>query len=145
MQPFLISLFFLIMGSVGIGAIAQIGKGRTGAGWAVITFLVGVAWWLLFETYVQSIGSVGISLNSSWQNLIRTEMSVSGFSYRASLIALLYFAGVPFALMAIVVWTLPERRPARSETLSEQTRPPQRATPSLSDREQPEDQQREAL
>ena len=69
MQPFTISLLGLIAGSVVVGAIAQKKKGRTGAGWAALTFAVGVAWYLFFEIALTLAGSSGDELRAAWEEL----------------------------------------------------------------------------
>ncbi len=123
MEPSMSALIGLIIGSVLIGVFAQREKGRTGAGWAALTFLIGVAWWLFFEIALTLAGSSGDEFRAAWEEL-RDTLARRALVYErelwvplvAPLIAGVYFAGLPTALMAIVVWTLPERRPAHSDT-----------------------------
>ena len=101
MQPFLFSLLALIAVSVGIGAVAQIQKGRTGAGWATLTFAIGVALWLFYALTI-TIPEGGVQALAEWEILKREK-------WWAYLVAGGFFAGVPGAFMALVVWSLPKR------------------------------------
>ena len=106
MQPFVI--FGLFLGSVVIGMIAQAIKGRTGVGWAALTFAIGVALWLVFEIAITLAGPEGDRFLVQWARLRQ------GAEWKALLFAGASFAALPTALMAFVVWTLPERRSADS-------------------------------
>ena len=112
MEPSMSALIGLIIGSVVIGVHAQREKGRTGAGWAALTFLIGVAWWLFFEIALILSGSAGDELITAWEDLKNSVARRGGFPLIPLLIAGVYFAVLPIVFMAIVVWTLPKKQSA---------------------------------
>lgn len=78
-----------------IGIYAQMGRGRTGAAWGFIAALLFPLAWVLF--------SAAASGDPKLADKPTTEMSVD------------ILAGlVTMVVMVIIVWTLPDRRRARS-------------------------------
>ena len=110
-MSFVVSLICLIAGSVFVGVAAQRAKARTGAGWASLTFGVGLIWWLLFLVFLMLGGSEGVRFIDTWGRLEENKPIV------AALIAGGVFAGIPTLLMMFLVGTLPERQSVRASPI----------------------------
>ncbi|MBT3304878.1 MAG: hypothetical protein HN377_00175 [Alphaproteobacteria bacterium] len=75
-----------------IGAIAQTAKGRTGALWGLITFIVAIPWWIIVELLM---------------NMLRSTTEHSPLVYELTTTSAV---GVPlFVVMVLIVLTLPKK------------------------------------
>jgi hypothetical protein len=80
-----------------IGVMAQKGKGRTGALWAVMTFILQAALWIFFyptNSNIRESESIARLVNEHGRDGMATMVSI--------------FTALP--LMAIIVATLPQGR-----------------------------------
>lgn len=107
-MPFAISFFGLVLGSLAIGVYAQQSKGRTGAGWAALTFILGVVWALVLWLAYRFEGAEAYTgLMAAWAGLKEVEASLWGPPVFTSMLATVIYAGPPYVLMLIAVWSLP--------------------------------------
>lgn len=88
----------IVIAAIVVGIVAQMWKGRAGAGWALMTFLIALPWWLFVN--------VAVTYGKITGELDATDKSVIDFT-RA-----LFAAGPVAILMLLIVATLPTRKPS---------------------------------
>jgi hypothetical protein len=94
------TFILLLFVTITCGAYAQTAKGRTGALWGVITFILGLIWWGF------------LSAVTSLQAHVFAGIDETAMSFAMALVV-----NVPlWLLMAVIVATLPKRGHASRDT-----------------------------
>ena len=90
----------LLVAGIFVGILAQKWKGRTGAIWGIVTVLLGIPWWLF--------GSAAVIINELQgleQEVGTIAMDITTFSF---------IGGPVFVVMALIVATLPNKKPTET-------------------------------